>query len=238
MPPFEVFSLLSVTPLLEMFTNSSQNGEFLNATPFENADLYWALTGGGGGTYGAVLSMTVRLHQNMPTAGLTLTFVESSDTYWDIVQVFLLNMPSILKAGATLYWQLIPGNMFHMPQAYFPGGAAEDFEKLLKPTLNALAERNIPYSFASHDFPSFQDAFQALNPEMNITELNLGGSIVPRSLVANDSSSVTLVGALKSIISNGGIIAGVGMDVSQPPAFPNAVHPGWRDSLFLAFLGT
>lgn len=240
-PPFQ-FSVHYVSLLCScqwrIVTNLYQNGELLTATPHENTDLYWGLSGGGGGTYGAVLSMTTRLHKKMPTAGLTLTFLEPSDAYWEVVQAFLINMPSILKAGATLYWQLLPGNMFHMPQAYFPDGTAQDFEQLLEPTLSALTERHIPYSLTSRDFPAFQDAFKALNPEMNITKFNLGGSIVPKLLVETDRSSDTLAAALKSIINHGGIIAGVSMDVSKPPLFANSVHPGWRDSLFLAFLGT
>ncbi|KAI9643577.1 hypothetical protein NHQ30_008198 [Ciborinia camelliae] len=213
-------------------------GELLTATPNQNSDLYWALAGGGGGTYGVVLSMTVKMHKNMPTAGATLSFIESSDKYWDVVQTFLVNMPAVLKAGATLYWQVLPGNMFYMPQSYLPNGTAEDLQKLLQPTLEALDSSNIPYAFSSVDFPEFQDAFYTLNPDMNITELNLGGSLIPRSLVASNSSARSLVSGIKSVISNGGILAGVSMDVSQPPTHPNAAHPEWRSSLFLAFLGT
>ncbi|KAG6365629.1 hypothetical protein INS49_007240 [Diaporthe citri] len=56
-------------------------GKTLTATPDQNSDLYWALSGGGGGTYGIVLSMTVKLHQDMPTGGATLSFTESSDKF-------------------------------------------------------------------------------------------------------------------------------------------------------------
>ncbi|KAI0206592.1 hypothetical protein F4808DRAFT_644 [Astrocystis sublimbata] len=35
-------------------------GEHLAATPSHNSDLYWALLGGGGGTYAAVLSVTTK----------------------------------------------------------------------------------------------------------------------------------------------------------------------------------
>jgi hypothetical protein len=73
---------------------------------------------------------------------------------------------------------------------------------------------------------------------MNITEFNLGGSLIPRSLVASKNSVTSLVNAIKSILGNGGILAGVSMDVSKTPTFPNAVNPEWRNSLFLAFLGT
>ncbi|TAQ86932.1 hypothetical protein B7494_g4739 [Chlorociboria aeruginascens] len=212
-------------------------GELLTASPSENPDLYWALAGGGGGTYGAVLSMTVKLHENMHTAGATLTFTESSDAFWAVLQTFLVNMPAVLQAGAVLYWQVLPGNLFYMPQAYLPDGTAEDMERLLQPTLGALKKHNIPYALTSVNFPTFQDAFYTLNPDMNITSLNLGGSLVPRSLVESTRSATSLVNAIKSVLSNGGILAGISMDVSQSPTSPNAANPSWRESLFLAFLG-
>lgn len=73
---------------------------------------------------------------------------------------------------------------------------------------------------------------------MNITTLNIGGTLIPRSLVASTSSAASLVDGIKTILNNGGIMAGISMDVSQPPTSPNAANPAWRDSLFLAFFGT
>jgi hypothetical protein len=73
---------------------------------------------------------------------------------------------------------------------------------------------------------------------MNISEVNLGGRLIPRSLVETDDSASSLVAAIKSITNHGGVLAGVSMDVSRAPTVPNSVHPLWRDTLFLAFLGT
>ncbi|TEY32894.1 hypothetical protein BOTCAL_0709g00030 [Botryotinia calthae] len=185
-------------------------GELLTATPGQNSDLYWALAGGG----------------------------ESSDKYWDAIQTFLINMSAVLKVGASLYWKVLPGNVFYMPQLYLPNGTAEDLQKLLQPTLKALNQSKISYAFSSVEFPTFQDASYTLNPDMNITELNLGGSIIPRSLVASNTSATSLVNGIKSILNSDGILTGVSMDVSQAPTHPNAAHPDWRNSLFLAFLGT
>jgi FAD/FMN-containing dehydrogenase len=44
------------------------NGSRITATPDHHADLYWALSGGGGGTFAVVVSMTTRMHcDNQPT---------------------------------------------------------------------------------------------------------------------------------------------------------------------------
>lgn len=96
---------------------------------------------------------------------------------------------------------------------------------------------NLCIAFTPTDYPTFQDAFYTLNPWQNISEVNLGGRLIPRSLVANDKSAAALTQALKSIADNGGITAGVSMDVSRPPLIPNSANPEWRESLFLAFLG-
>lgn len=118
-------------------------GKTLTATPEQNSDLYWALTGGGGGAYGIVLSMTVRLYQDMPVAGATLSFIEPTDKYWDVLEVFLMNLPALVDAGATVYWQAFPGNTFMMPQSFLPDATAQDLERLLQPTISALNQSGI-----------------------------------------------------------------------------------------------
>ncbi|KAI0394339.1 FAD binding domain protein [Xylariaceae sp. FL0594] len=213
-------------------------GELLTATPRQNSDLYWALSGGGGGTYGVVLSMTVKLHKNQPTGGATLSFTEQSDTYWDMVRVLLMNLPAVLDAGATVYFQFIPGNILSMPQSYLLGGTGKDFDLLFEPTLKALDQSGIPYARDSHDYPDFQEAFGTLNPEVNVFDVNLGGRFIPRSLVLTNESTTSLIGGIKSIVDQGGIMANVAMNVNRPPTFPNSANPVWRDSLFVAFLGT
>ncbi|KAI1288978.1 FAD binding domain protein [Xylaria venustula] len=173
------------------------DGTLLTATPTQHSDLYWALSGGGGGTYGAVVSMTVKLHKSMPTGSVTLSFAEATETY-------------------------------------FPNGTAGGLMQLLHPTPQALNNSAIQYASTQQDFPTFQGACNTLNPTMNITAVNLGGHIIPRTFVSTEDSASSLINAIRSISSNMAVFAGVSMDVHKPPTFPNAVNPAWRDSVFLA----
>ncbi|KAG6365628.1 hypothetical protein INS49_007239 [Diaporthe citri] len=144
-----------------------------------------------------------------------------------------MNLPAVVDAGATVYWWVVPGNKFAMPQSYLPNGTAQDLERLLKPTLNALDQS----AFSSKNYPTYQDAFYTMNPEMNITEMNVGGRLIPRSLVSSNSSAARLSKAIDYILRNNGILAGVSENVGTSPTSRNSVHPYWRESVFLAFFG-
>jgi FAD/FMN-containing dehydrogenase len=49
-------------------------GEHLIASPSQNADLYRALSGGGGGTYGVIASLAVKAQPDLMSSGANLTF--------------------------------------------------------------------------------------------------------------------------------------------------------------------
>ncbi|KAF4614409.1 hypothetical protein G7Y89_g15329 [Cudoniella acicularis] len=71
-------------------------GEHLIATPEQNTDLYWALSGGGGGTYGVVLSMTAKIYPDGPIAGGSLIFENTNETtYWEAIALWFQQAPSL-----------------------------------------------------------------------------------------------------------------------------------------------
>ena len=145
------------------------------------------------------------------------------------------------------------------PQICLPNGTAEQIQQLLKPTLDALDISNVPYrkwnrfkfgcnidstetdcfstDFNAKNYDTFQDAHHTLNPSLYVSELNIGGRLVPRSIVDSSNSIGDLVKVVKQIIESGAIFAGVCLDVRKEPTSPNAILPAWRNAFFLAFLG-
>lgn len=76
-----------------------------------------------------------------------------------------------------------------------------------------------------------------MTPPSNITEFQLGGRLIPRSLV--ESNPQALTAALRTINENGAVISGVSVNVSLKADSPsNSVNPAWRDAVFDAVLGT
>ncbi|KAK3314604.1 hypothetical protein B0H66DRAFT_535515 [Apodospora peruviana] len=133
---------------------------------------------------------------------------------------------TLIEAGASVYWQVIlsaytdlPGNVFNLPQLYFLGGTVEGFGRLLDPTSRALEGEGIQSGFVPKDYLNFQDAFTTLNPYQNITEFNIGGCLIPKSLVTDPKSTDSLADAIRYITADGGIFAGVSADVSKAPPY-------------------
>ncbi|KKY38237.1 putative 6-hydroxy-d-nicotine oxidase [Diaporthe ampelina] len=135
--------------------------------------------------------------------------------------------------------QVLEGNTFKILQSYLPNGTSQDLERLLQPIFTALDQSEIPYALSAQTSPAFRDAFYAMNPEsyMNIFEMNIGGRLVPRSVVSSNSSAARVSDAIKYILHNDGEFVGVSQDLRMSPTSPNSVNPYWRETLFLAFIG-
>lgn len=125
-------------------------GDYLKASPTENADLHWALSGGGGGTYAIVTSLIVKAFPDPRNSAANLTFSSigvSEDSFWSVIEVFQLSLPSIVDAGAVAVFLLDKENLTLGP-LQGPGIPQAQLEQLLKPTLDKLIEKNINYSKA------------------------------------------------------------------------------------------
>jgi hypothetical protein len=55
----------------------TSSGDFLTVNSHKHSDLFWALRGGGGGTYGVVVSVTYRTH---PSTAVTAIYIEANST--------------------------------------------------------------------------------------------------------------------------------------------------------------
>ncbi|TGO07010.1 hypothetical protein BTUL_0349g00040 [Botrytis tulipae] len=68
-------------------------GQHLIISPTHHADLYWVLSGSGGGNFAVVLSVKVRVYNDGPVAGAAFSFKNGNTTaYWTAVGAcFLLN---------------------------------------------------------------------------------------------------------------------------------------------------
>jgi hypothetical protein len=84
------------------FTVVTATGDFLSVNSYQNTDIFWALGGGGRGTYAVVISATYLTHDVVPltvmksTANLTSPAVAKS-----VLMEFISIHPSLSDAGCS-----------------------------------------------------------------------------------------------------------------------------------------
>ena len=82
----------------------TSTGQHLTVNSYKNPDLFWAVRGGGGGTYGIVTSVTYRTHPSLP---LTAVFFGANSTnnatFSQFLAEFMRIQPSLADAGFSGY---------------------------------------------------------------------------------------------------------------------------------------
>ncbi|KAJ7092987.1 hypothetical protein B0H15DRAFT_1021003 [Mycena belliarum] len=219
-------------------------GEFLVASPTQNRDLYWALSGGGGGTYGIVWSATIKAHKDSPMTAALLEFTSeniSTDTYWEAINAYQASTPSYTTVGgfALAYYT---ARSFEMKPLVFPNFTADAAATLVQPLLSRLDTLGINYTYSLTTYPSYFTTTRSIAAlqDHNVGMWHWGGRLLPASLWADPRSFARLTRVIRAIIEDGGEAYDVGFRPTLRAAgYPdNAVLPAWRDSerLFIAML--
>ncbi|KAL3455908.1 hypothetical protein BJX64DRAFT_271512 [Aspergillus heterothallicus] len=206
----------------------------------EHSDLYWALSGGGGGTYGVVLSLTAKAHLGTPVSGLNLTFSAqrvSKDTFYKAVGLFNTVQPALVDAGAMAI-SMFTNETFILSPLTGPGVPAKELRRLLQPFTDDLNTLGIKYTLYSAEFSSYLTQFSAMQGAIEVGIAQYGGWLIPRSVVETNNDGLT--SAYRHIVEDGGTVINVGLNVSPDVAgdVQNAVLPAWRDALIHTTLTT
>ncbi|RPA83803.1 FAD-binding domain-containing protein [Ascobolus immersus RN42] len=219
------------------------DGSFVTADPKQNADLYWALSGGGPGTYGIVYSVTSKVYPSQKYAGARLSFSAANSTqFWELVDWYHQATPEWTDLGIysyALYGFLGPQLTFMLEPFLAPGMDSAQVDKLLtafrakiKDTLGTDA------TYTSSNYPDFTAAYKALFPDEGTNNGPLGGRLIPRSVVQKNPEGLSK--AIRNIVDNGGL----GIEFAVRPTLKvagnpdNSVLPAWRDSELHFIIGS
>lgn len=220
------------------------NGSLVTASPTENEDLYWALSGGGGGTYGIVVSMTTKAHPDTTIGGAGLVFYASSttaDNFYAAVDKFHQLLPAMVDAGSMVvyyftdaFFQIAPITVYNM--------TATETEAILSDFTSALTTMGINYTVSYTTSATYQDHYNTYfgplpNGSIDVGIAQYGGRLISRDNVADNFDALSA--AYRNITENGVTFIGVGVNVSSPAitsGISNSVLPAWRNALVHATL--
>ncbi|KAI1075950.1 hypothetical protein F5B20DRAFT_343420 [Whalleya microplaca] len=208
-------------------------GQFLVASATQEQDLYWALSGGGGSTFGVVVSMTVRAHPDATVSGATFLISRSEtnpEQIFDIIDAFHAALPAIVDSGVMIIY-FFTDTFLQVPAMTAYNKTKEDAENILQPFIDSVAAMGVTFKPNFTEFSSYYDHYDnhwGPLPEGNIqvgTQL-FGGRLIPRSVLPNFSSTARHIAEL------GVTFIGVGLNVASfGQNNVNAVLPQWRSSI-------
>lgn len=216
------------------------DGSHLIATPNQNSDLYWAMSGGGGSTFGVALSMTARLNPGGRFGGAVLSFNDSAvgnDAYWEAVGAFHALLPSFLDAGNSFTYAV--GNTSLTAYGTMPGADLDHVKALLKPFQDDLTKRGIDAQFTPNVEQNYYNHFyEYLGPAPLgncVFQPFTNSRLFPRDMVT-DPKQNTIVTELFRNVSNMQAFSPFYCDsfnASYQAHSDNALSPAWRDAIFL-----
>lgn len=252
---------LGADNVLEWEVVLAGTGAHVVATPTnEHADLYWALSGGGGGTYGVVVSMTTRLFDDGPMAGayfsITADAAGGADEYWDAVGAFTRELQVLVDDHGVGAAYMVLNTSLTVFSLMADGYTTDGLATLLEPMVAALEQSGsgsgsgsgiTSASLGMTLYRSDQGYYDLYNttlaPLMAPQTENpvMGGRFVLRDNMARDPGAV--VDGFRAATENGSYylaVSALNTNSSVAAAAPvadNAVAPAWRDTYLSVIVG-
>ncbi|EME88156.1 uncharacterized protein MYCFIDRAFT_26948 [Pseudocercospora fijiensis CIRAD86] len=232
------------------------NGTLVTASSVENKDLFFAIRGGGPGTYGVVIETTVKAYPTQKVFAQTLAIASLSgntssflDTVADIYQGF----PELAKSGWSGYgqWTTAAAVPFvaNFTTSYTHAFAnfrqpRKEAERAFDSITSKLVAKNGSDLFVSisytetPDYAAFYSKFSGVEPPAGTYGATSGRFLDEQSLLLDRSALMkaleTLAGTSKQQTTNvvemfGAPYGQIGIDGKSHPL--SGVNPAWREMI-------
>ncbi|KAI4650735.1 hypothetical protein J4E93_003092 [Alternaria ventricosa] len=240
------------SPLMQLFGVGSDqvvalevvlaSGRFVTVTPEVNGDLYWAMLGGGGGTFGVITSAVVKVHRKVPvtTSSWSIMTSESvtAEKFREAFRFFFDNIP-VYNRAQTYSWfnvmKLAPGAYrWSMGPFFATDKTIEEYETLIKPFYEKCAALGIELNANTTYYDSFYPAYQATFGGLNY-HIGDANGISANRLVTSDNWKTSGIrdktfAAIQNVVENDAMVA----MYHQRPADQenrdiNSVNPAFRN---------
>ena len=229
------------------------NGTVITASACQNADIFFAIRGGGPSSYGVVVSTTIKAWPNPKSVQVQHLAIgaltSNTSSLLDAVTDIFNGMPDMMDAGYAGYasWSVASPTplfatftagyvhgiyMFNATQAQAQAAWAPIRAKLARyhSTL-FVSETYVSYS----DYWSFYNTESGVEPSAAVTHA-LGSRLFDRAAVSNKASLRSMIGVVAgspSEFTNNNVEFVSGGQVFQDVSDPNSgVLPAWRKSYF------
>jgi FAD/FMN-containing dehydrogenase len=233
------------------FTAVLANGSVVTASPCANPDLFWALRGGGGGSFAVVTAATYALHPT-PPGGVTgfvvaMSFLRGQASAELFMGGLLAAAPALGNPAGTGvvaagYWSLAVDGF---TAVFVFNGSNAAAQAALAPISNFIAAHGDDINVTSAEYfaaPSMSVWHDIIDPaDPTGTPETLGSRLIPVAVAGNATAAAPIAAALANISASvvvqgmmvtGGAVAAFDRDSNQ-----TSVTPAWRDAALHVAVG-
>lgn len=217
-----------------------KEGELVIANKDQHSDLFWALRGGGGGTFGIVMRVTMRTYPDHPAVKSTISISgdDQNPSFWYEDIAGLLTMLQLLNRqgipGVLRLLQTSPGFLGAFVDVYFLNHTeVEDANDTIKAILRNDGGR---YYISSVALDALSSDIGADVPAIN--EL-FGSVLVSNDLFHSESGPNLIAERMSQIGLRDGewiLTSNLGGQVNDKNRANIPLHPAWRSSAQLISL--
>ncbi|KKZ57994.1 hypothetical protein EMCG_05546 [[Emmonsia] crescens] len=228
-------------------------GDLITVNEYQNTDLFWALRGGGGGTFGVIASVTVRTWADPPMIFESVnisTSIYNSEGYWAAVKEFHTALPELSKRGASGYYFIIPQtpplpdigsvSVISIGLMFADQDDQAAVERLLEPLIAAVEKLdNVTISTSTIASPNTNQVINGFlqgDSDQTGGAVAIGSRLISRDFLTSSNGPAKLSEALSRLESQPGsvitghVVAG-GQVAKNAGKVDSALNPAWRKAL-------
>lgn len=224
------------------------DGSFVECNEQQNQDLFWAIRGGGGATFGIVTSMVFRVYPNAPIATVTYSFQNPTGSqlsvFWSGLEVFWASFPQFADAGQYRYFIVAVDpttdtGIVNMTVHWGNDMTREELEAMNQPFFKNLTNVGIQINDINYQaFDSYLTAFNTSFPpytadSMGTWVAHTASRLWPRGNWEDPAKFAVQNEVLKKHLEAGYILIAYNFMVAKNPEVnqDNSANPAWRDTL-------
>ncbi|CAE6529064.1 unnamed protein product [Rhizoctonia solani] len=214
------------------------DGSIVNTNKCQNQDLFWALRGGGGNTWGVVLSVTYKTHLPVKVNAIAMSIDPGSlDKLGKLSELLFLALPNITDQGLRGYGAWEPPHSFSMLWVHPNSSSLQVTNDTLRPLYDwADANSGTQVQSTASTHSTFYDMYTNYTPEAEArSTFWIGTRLVSRGAFASNSQELAkyITGMGRTFWASFNLVGGGAVSEADPES--TGINPQWRKDALMSW---